>query len=433
MTDASAQPSDAALRPSALDQAFLDLERPGYPPLHIGFSVEIDGPAPSTALMRAMIAGAVGATPELTRRLVRDPLNGALRWFDDPWFDAGGHIDAFAVEDLTDRAAIDALITRLFASFLPRDRPLWRFQALSDGERTLMAGQLHHVLADGSRAVELALQLVGGILSDDTPTGSRLPDPTLLEGVKSDLAGMVRGMTDLSVIGDLFGSARPILERIAAPSGPDYRGDRQIARSRVDLDPLRDGVREQGGTVTAALVVACARALRGTGIVDGDRTTAFVPLNARRGTDPLTGEANQVSVIYASLPSTGDPKRGLQQVTKELRESRHSANALSDLGRRADDLPNVIRAPVARAISTQVFAPVIVSSNVGPPEEIELFGRRITGMWGWAPSPAGQPMALSAVSYAGGLHLTLVGDTDGIPDAADTLARIEQELEHFTG
>ncbi len=433
MSDAPAPPragGGPALRPSALDQAFLELETPGSPPLHIGFAVEIDGPAPSKALMRAMIAGGVGATPELTRRLVRDPLTTALRWIDDPWFDAGAHVDAFRVDALHDRAATDALITRLFSAFLPRDRPLWRFQALSDGEHTLMAGQLHHIIADGARAVELALQLIGGILSDETPVPAPLPPAGPLEGVRDDLAGAVRGLTDLSVIADLAASARPLVERFVTAGGPDWKGEREIVRGRVELGPLRDGVRARGGTITAALIVATARALRGTGVIDEHRDQAFVPLNARAGGgDPAA--ANDVSVIYSSLPATGDPVAGLRRVTKELRSSREQAGALADLGRHADDLPAAVRGTITRAVSGQFMAPVIVSSVPGPREEIELFGRRISGMWGWAPSPAGQPVALSAVSYAGGLHLTLVGDTEAVVDSATTLRAIERELGAF--
>lgn len=425
----SAPSGSATLRPTALDQAFLELEQPGAPPLHIGFAVEIDGPAPSTALMRAMIASGVGATPELTRRLVRDPLTTALRWIDDPWFDAGAHVDAFAVDDLLDRAAIDALVTRLFAEFLPRDRPLWRFQALSDGQHTLMAGQLHHILADGARAVELALQLIGGILADESPTAAPLPPAGVLDGVRDDLAGLVRGATDLGVIADLAAGARPLLESVMRHGGPDWRGDRQIVRGFVDLDALKGGVRERGGTVTAALVVAMARALRGTGVIDG-QSRCFVPLNARGGRGDA-GAANDVSVIYSSLPSSGDPVAGLRRVTEELRTSREQASALADLGRRADDLPAAVRGPIARAVSDQFLAPVIVSSVPGPSEPLELFGRRISGMWGWAPSPAGQPVALSAVSYAGRLHLTLVGDTDAIADSAATLRAVEHELGMF--
>lgn len=428
MTDGPATPGGGtALRPTALDQAFLELEQPGSPPLHIGFAVEIDGPAPSTALMRAMIASGVGATPELTRRLVRDPLTTALRWIDDPWFDAGAHVDAFAVDDLLDRPAIDALVTRLFSEFLPRDRPLWRFQALSDGEHTLMAGQLHHILADGSRAVELALQLIGGILADDTPTSVPLPPATVLEGVRDDLAGLMRGATDLGVIADLAAGARPLIESVMRHGGPDWRGGREIVRGSVDLDGLKAGVRERGGTVTAALVVAMARALRGTGVIDEQHSRCFVPLNARGGRGDA-GAANDVSVIYSSLPASGDPVAGLRRVTDELRTSRQQASALADLGRRADDLPAAVRGPIARAVSDQFLAPVIVSSVPGPPEPIELFGRRISGMWGWAPSPAGQPVALSAVSYAGRLHLTLVGDTDALIDSAATLRTVEHEL-----
>ncbi len=67
----------------------------------------------------------------------------------------------------------------------------------------------------------------------------------------------------------------------------------------------------------------------------------------------------------------------------------------------------------------------------GPPEPVEILGRTVTGAWGWAPSPAGQPVALTAVSYAGSLHLTLVGDTAALVDPAATLQRVLSELSPF--
>ncbi len=428
----NAQPVEprAPLRPSALDQAFLELEQPGAPPLHIGFAVEIEGPAPSTALMRAMIGSAAGATPELTRRLVRDPLTGSLRWLDDPWFDAGAHVDAFAVPSISDRAAVDALITRLFTPQLPRDRPLWRFQAIGDGASTLMAGQLHHVVADGVGTVELALRLLGAIIEGGpAAAGERLPDPTALEGVRHQLAGMVRGLGDLGLLRDLGAGAGPILQRLTAHSGPDWRGAREIVRGRIPLGPLRDGARARGGTVTAALVVAIARALRASGVIDREGSQAFVPLNARGATTSEGG--NPVSVIYTSLPGGGDHVAALRAVTAELKSSRDAAGALSGLTARADDLPAALRGTVTRAIASQFLAPVIVSSTPGPPEPIELLGRKVEAMWGWAPSPPGQPVALSAVSYAGHLHLTLVGDVDALVDGAATMRAVEHELARF--
>jgi diacylglycerol O-acyltransferase / wax synthase len=416
------------LRPSALDQAFLELEQHGLPPLHIGWAVELEGGAPSPGLMRAVMAGAIGATPALTRRLVRDPITGSLRWFDDPWFDVGSHVDALAVPSMDDHAAVDALITRLFAERLPRDRPLWRLQALSDGHRSLMAGQLHHIIADGVGSVELALALVAGILANDTPISPTLPPPTLLEGVRADLLGTLRTLTDLSGISDLVKAVRIYGERLASPAQPAWDGPRFIARSSVPLDPLRTGARGSGGTVTAALIVAIARALRGTGVIDPNQGEAFVPLNARRAGDDL---ANPVSVIYAPLHATGDPIAALRATTAALRASREEASSISDITRRADDLPAAIRGTVTRRVAGQFFAPVIVSSVPGPPDPIELFGRKITGMWGWAPSPAGQPVAMTALSYAGRLHLTLVGDTNGLVDGAATLDAIAAELERF--
>ncbi len=431
MSDAR-QPTDAAdpaeVRPSAVDQAFLELERPGLPPLHIGWAVELEGPAPSAPLMRAVLAGAIGAAPPLTRRLARDPLTGGLRWVDDAWLDLAAHVDTLHVRSLDARSEIDALITRLFAEQLPRDRPLWRIQAVTDGAATLMSGQLHHVIADGIGSVELALALVGGILSDQVPAAPALPAPSLLEGVSEELAGLARTLSDVGGLSALATGAKAYVERRRSSDQEPWDGPRTVARARIPLQPLREGVRSHGGTVTAALVVAVARALRDTGIIDPQHSEAFVPLNARREGH---SSANPVSVIYAPLPATGDPLLGLREVVAALKRSRRQAQELADLSTRLDDLPAAVRGTLTRQLSGQFLAPVIVSSVPGPPEPVEILGRTVTGAWGWAPSPAGQPVALTAVSYAGSLHLTLVGDTAALIDPAETLQRILTELSPF--
>ncbi len=98
--------------------------------------------------------------------------------------------------------------------------------------------------------------------------------------MRTDLAGAIRTLTDLSGFGDLVTALRIYGQRLTAPAQPAWDGPRFIARSSVPLDPLRAGARAHGGTVTAALIVAIARALRGTGVIDPSGGEAFVPLNA---------------------------------------------------------------------------------------------------------------------------------------------------------
>lgn len=429
-------PPRGPLRPSALDQAFLEVEQSGKPPLHIGFAVEMDGPAPSTPLLRAAFADAVAAVPALSRRLVRDPLTGALRWIDDAWFDAGAHIDGFDVPALSEGHTIDLLINELFAQRLPRDRPLWRLQSMTDGEHTLIGGQLHHVIADGTGAVEIALALIGAILSPGgTPRAVPLPDASPLEGVRSELAGMQRALGDLGVFSDLAATMQMLTARMTGSAGPSWDGPRLIARSAVPLGSLREGVRAAGGTLTAALVVAAARALQELGTVDLHGSSAFVPLNARppAGDDAsgTAGAANPLGAIYVPIPQTADRKLALRAASAQLKAQRSTAHQLSSLVQRADDLPSAVRGGLTRQLAPYVLPPLIVSSVPGPPQAIELFGRAVTGAWGWAPSPAGQPAALTAISYAGQLHLTLVGDAEALVDAHRTLAAIEHELDHY--
>lgn len=426
-------PPRGPLRPSALDQAFLEVEQSGKPPLHIGFAIELEGPAPSTPLLRAVLADAIAAVPALGRRLVRDPLTGALRWIDDPWLDVGAHVDGFDVPALGDGHEIDVLLGGLFGRRLPRDRPLWRLQSLTDGEHTLLGGQLHHVLADGVGAIEMALAVIGAILSPgSTPRPAPLPAATVLEGLASELAGVRRSLGDLGVLSDLAATMQLLTARLTHASGPAWDNQRLIARSAIPLGSLRDGARAAGGTITAALVVAASRALQELGTVDLRGAAAFVPLNARAvATGRADDAANPLGAIYAPLPETGDRRLALREVAAQLKAQRGPAEHLSSLVQRADDLPSAVRGGVSRQLAPHVIPPLIISSVPGPPEPVELFGRTVTGAWGWAPSPAGQPAALTAISYAGHLHLTLVGDAVALVDAHRTLAAIERELDAF--
>jgi len=422
-------PTDAERprRPTALDQTFLELEASGGPPLHIGFAIELGGAPPEVALLRAMVARGIGAAPQLQQRLVRDPLTTAQRWIDDPWFDAGAHVDELTIDDATDGEAIDALITRLFERRLPRDRPLWRMQAIGDHERMILAGQLHHVIADGHGTIALALALMAGALSPQRPAVDALPPVSLLEGVHDDLAGLTRTLRGFGAFRELLAATGPIAERLRSGSEQDSGAGRTVLRGTVPLDPLLEGVRASNATVTAALLVAASRALRHTALLDLDDPFAFVPLNARTA-GPADATANPLSVIYAALPQQRSRNAALRTAAAELRMARPAAGAMAHLSRRADDFPAATRGPLLRAVGAKMMAPVVVTSIPGPAAPIELAGRQVLGAWGW-PSPGpGQALVLSALSYAGTLHLTVVVDDEAIPDAAGALAAIEAEL-----
>lgn len=140
------------------DQAILRLESSTI----VGHTCKIillGGQAPDLAALRSLIAGRVGATPALTRRLAHTP--GGLAWVPDGEFDITSHVVPAPGDKPVDRAALARQVARLFAERLDRQRPLWRIDVLPrEGEGAALIWRVHHSLADGATAMRYARMLL---------------------------------------------------------------------------------------------------------------------------------------------------------------------------------------------------------------------------------------------------------------------------------
>src|SRR5579859_2707906 len=77
-------------RLSALDESFLRLETDSAP-MHVGWTLVLDGEAPSVRELRDHIAGRLGLLPRFRRRVVTSRLHNPL-WVDDARFSLADHI-----------------------------------------------------------------------------------------------------------------------------------------------------------------------------------------------------------------------------------------------------------------------------------------------------------------------------------------------------
>ena len=125
--------------------------------------------------------------PRCRQRLLPAPLGiGEARWVDDEDFDVAAHVVA-----LTDPA--DAVGPRRFAQLrdevlsapLDRSRPLWQLAfvpRLADG-RFGVIGRVHHAMADGAAALQIALLTIDIEGHDDAgapaPWQAEAPPTTL--------------------------------------------------------------------------------------------------------------------------------------------------------------------------------------------------------------------------------------------------------------
>ncbi|HYB12664.1 MAG TPA: wax ester/triacylglycerol synthase domain-containing protein, partial [Myxococcota bacterium] len=118
-----------APRMSSRDAGFLYLERKNAL-LHIGCVAVLDGRLPLDALSRH-VESRLPSLPRYTQRAVSVPLSlGHPTWEDDPHFDLRNHIHRWALPSPGGQHELTAMVAKLLAQPLDRDRPLWEMHLL---------------------------------------------------------------------------------------------------------------------------------------------------------------------------------------------------------------------------------------------------------------------------------------------------------------
>src|SRR6266508_3838159 len=167
-------------RLSVQDTGFLYLEHAGLPqhvailavaeagPLH-----DRDGRVRLDAV-RQELGRRLHQVPRLRQVVLRPPLTQGLPlWVDDPAFDLANHVRVVQLPPPGGERELLALCDQLCLRLLDRARPLWELwlvTGLAEGRVGLVL-KLHHALADGLAAVQIA-----GVLLDASPD-ARSPAP----------------------------------------------------------------------------------------------------------------------------------------------------------------------------------------------------------------------------------------------------------------
>ncbi|MEP6952591.1 MAG: wax ester/triacylglycerol synthase family O-acyltransferase [Solirubrobacteraceae bacterium] len=433
-------------RLSALDSAFLDLETTEAP-LHVGWTIRVDGRPPSLAALRRHLDGRLERVPRFRRRVLR-PLLGDPHWTDDRAFDIARHVHAMAVPAPGGAGELRELAGRLLSDPLDHDHPLWRIylvRGLSSG--WAVVGQAHHALVDGIAAVEVAMLLFDAAGFDVpaqepvrwSPARAPLPHAAPLAFAADRVRGAARLALSAaaalpSAPGALpdVGTALRQLTSAAPATGLDRSATarRAVAFGEVSLDAARTAGARHGATVNdvllAASTVALGRALRRRGDTP-EELKALVPVSVRD--DGAAGElGNAISFVTVELPvAEVDPVTILRHVHSRMqaRKAGDAAGPLQAVAQLGDLLPGAARRVVTRAAAGSAAFNCVVSNVPGPPVDLELLGRRVTAIFPAVPFLHGHSLSIGALSYRGRLHLGLYADADVVPDAVDVARDLE--------
>ena len=447
-------------RLSVQDAGYLDLEHAGLPQHVAILAVAEGGPLCDPAgrlrvdAVRQQLAGRLQLVPRLRQRVLCPRVGQGLPlWVDDPGFDLANHVHAVHLPAPGGQRELLGLCDQLCLRLLDRARPLWELWLVTGlvGGQVGLVLKLHHSLADGLAAVQIAGVLLDGTANAGSPTPppwQPRPAPSGWALVADNLAGrraaLAAALARLGHPGKLAAQARTLAGagRMAAGGRRHQRrsvlrrpvgGHRRLALVRAQLAEVKAVAHGHGATVNDLLLAAVTGGLRALLLargtpVDGLTLYASVPvaLRAQANTAAL---GNQVGLMIVPLPvDEPDPVQRLQHITRATTERKRRPERLASL--RPVGSLTILRA-LNRYSRHQHIVDLFVTNVPGPQRPLYLLGARLLEAFPIVQVAGNVPLSVAMLSYAGQLNIGIQSDPDGLPDLdvfVDGLRRSLEEL-----
>lgn len=440
------------------DAIFLSMETPESGG-HVGALMILDPPEGGfdhEKLCR-FIAERIGRVPRFTWKLQEVPL-GLDRpyWVEAEDFDPRDHVIRTAVASPGTREQVNALVARLHAQPMDRDRPLWEawcIEGLAGGQVGLYM-KSHHCLVDGAGGSGL-----GGIIADLSPdsggppvlpdcydeelpaapsarematralrNGARRP-ARRLHHVRRGLRGLARGLftSDDSpeiqrlsfngVIGKRRGLSTLSLEfeRVRDLSKHFDVKVNDVVLAIVD-SAVRRWLRDRGESAEKPLVAMCPVSTREEAGLGNEITSMVVPL-ADADADP--GERLRSIHVNATRAKEG-VRKGSFDWTAAVGESFAPA-AVSLL----------VRASSKSAENVPLPGNFVVSNVRATPMPLYLAGARIASVLPISMLAPGQGLNVTLISYCHRIDVGIITDPELVPDLDALTPCFEVALEEF--
>lgn len=467
------------LRPmTGLDAGFLYLEDAGTP-MHVGSLMLLELPKRRgydfhQALID-LLAERLPKAPALRRILQPAPMDiGHPLWRDGGELDIGRHVIRRSLRAPGSDKQLHAMVAKLHAEQLPRDRPLWKFVVI-EGHHSGCAAlhtRVHHALLDGQGGVALAQVLLdlearipGGRrvgdrrASKSTPEKNAAPSATVVArlsmrtGVQK-LARMFRALPEtLRLARAGSEDARSWIGRIrdSVMLAPRTAFNAQVSDARsfssvsLPLSEVKQISRLLGVSLNDVVMVLVASTLRQYLLAQKRLPTrsliAAMPVSLREVGNAESN--NQVSMVQVALAThIRDDLQRLREIAGATAAIRQQVSALRHLI--PTDFPG-LAAPIwasglsrlwARGRIAEKLPPLanLVISNVpGPPMHLFLAGARLLHNSPVSIVTHGLGLNITVQSYAGQMEVGVIACKAAVPDAdvicrglLDALARYTQ-------
>ncbi len=473
---------------TSLDAQFLALETARQSGHVAGLAILDPSTAPGGRLdvidLQALIAERLPLLPPLRWRLAEVPLGlDYPYWVDDADFDLEFHVRELGLPPPGTDSQLADLVARITARPLDRTRPLWELHLIHglEGGHLAMLTKIHHAVVDGVSGAE-----VMGLLLDLAPEGRELPPapaerldppPTELELLARGLAGMPRyplrvlqsipsAVPNIDEVPALFGAipgaatvgrvanravhavrgeAAPLeAPRLEAPK-TSFNGKisahRRFAFGQLSLDEVKAVKNAHGCTVNDVVVSLCAGAVRRWLLVHDELPetplVAQIPVSVRT-TDQIGTFGNRIMLMSVPLfTDEADPVQRLARTHDALADMKERHKALpAELLQDANNfIPPAVFSRAARlTFSLATSRPgrptwnLVISNVPGPQFPLYCAGARLEAQYPVSVITDGMGLNITVMSYCGHLDFGLVADRDQMPDVADLMGWLGDEL-----
>jgi hypothetical protein len=412
-------------RLASADAFFLPIDTPAAPQ-HVGGLVVMDDDDPATYRERleATVRSHLHEMPRF-----RQVLTAASRWRRPRWVPAGDldwawHVPLVDLSRLDGTPggfrALDEFVAGVQATTLPRDRPLWRWMAITGLAPGKVAALMvvHHAVADGLGTIAHAFFLL-----DPVP-----PPPELPANVSSSARmalGTAVGVAQLATDGN---NKHPLV------AGAD--GRRRFGRLAVPLAEVRDLARIHGVRITDVLLSASAGALRRVlGPADVPATVrTSVPLMMR--VPASTAEGNVTAAVMIDLSLGAEPEA--VRLAETARVSRRLRTGTRALGSRfvMNMIGMILPPPLLRLFARSVYGrryfSAIVSNMPGPVGSYRLGGGVMKEVYPVLPLAPRAPLAVGVIGWDGTLFVGVSVDPALVDDADRFVLALRATLDELS-
>jgi diacylglycerol O-acyltransferase / wax synthase len=439
---------------SPLDAAFLHIES-GRSPMHMAsIGLFEKGPLEDeygdmrVDDIRHLVSSRLSLIPKL-RQLPQPGFLGQAppRWSDDPDFDIAHHILFRHLPAPGSEQELLSVCGEILAAPIDRSRPMWDMTFVTglEGDTVAVVQRLHHSMADGIAAAELAVVLLDPSPISVAPESAApwQPEPRahFVEGALADVSELaqivwrvpswfasglrhpLRRTRTLVSFGQGVGSL--LHTGLVAPPSPlntAIGGRRDVRLVRMDIGEVKEIAHQNSATVNDVLLTVVNGGLRALFAVKEDTTglteqRALCPVGLDTGDDrPMT---NRVSAVFVTLPlRIDDPREALASIAADTAAAKHSHQELAgDAGLHLlDALPQSVLAWVVRLVRHQPFFNLIVTNVPGPSAPLFLLGAEMVDAFPIVPLIGNQGMGVAALSYRGNFNLGVLSDPEHISD-----------------